>query len=364
MDNTELHYVSYDPEAIWRDMVSAYYAAGGETLHPGDEKEILLRAVLQIMTTAFAGIDNALRMDTLRYAVRDYLDVYGEKRNCPRIRAEAATASVSIVMQATGRTGTIPQGAPLTEDGEMTYLLNEEIPITGQAQTVEAEIVCSQAGAIGNGLLSGAALQFVTGYDAVTSVTVLEDATGGQDEETDEVYRERIRTNGLATVTTGPAEQYRSAAMAVSSQIVDAAAINGGNGVVNVYLLLSSSTGSDAIIAAVAAALSADNVRPLTDNVSVQLATAKEYTLNVTCTIPAGVNISEAITDAVAEYKTWQETVIGQPFNPDKLMAMLYQAGCSRVVFTSGSEFDGGTAEYTAIAANQYCTGTIAVTEA
>jgi hypothetical protein len=35
-------------------------------------------------------VDNALRMQTLRYAVGDYLDVLGEQRNCERIQASAA----------------------------------------------------------------------------------------------------------------------------------------------------------------------------------------------------------------------------------------------------------------------------------
>ena len=98
MDDTELHYLTYDPDEILKDMMFAYTVAGGDLLYPGDEKEMLLQAMLQIMVQAFAGIDNALRMDTLRYAVRDYLDIYGEKRNCIRIPAQAATATVKITM--------------------------------------------------------------------------------------------------------------------------------------------------------------------------------------------------------------------------------------------------------------------------
>ena len=46
MDNTELHYITYDPEAIWEKMMENYNKAGGEILYPGDEKEMLLRSVL------------------------------------------------------------------------------------------------------------------------------------------------------------------------------------------------------------------------------------------------------------------------------------------------------------------------------
>ena len=94
MDNTELHYLAYDPEAIWEQMMINYVEAGGDTVYPGDEKYMLLRGVLADIVQVFAGVDNALRMQTLRYAIGEYLDVLGELRGCERIKATAATATV------------------------------------------------------------------------------------------------------------------------------------------------------------------------------------------------------------------------------------------------------------------------------
>lgn len=88
MDNTELHFLTFDPEEMYRDMMEIYMASGGEALYPGDEKEILLRGVQQIMVTGFAAVDNALRMSTLRYAAGNYLDLLGENRGCERLQAE------------------------------------------------------------------------------------------------------------------------------------------------------------------------------------------------------------------------------------------------------------------------------------
>ena len=127
MDTSAVHYVSYDPDAIWREMLTAYVDAGGDILYPGNEKEMLLRAVLAIVTQVFAGVDNALRMDTLRYAVGDYLDLYGEKRNCDRIAASAAECTVTIQFSASGKSRTIPAGTALTADGVMFYQLKNDI---------------------------------------------------------------------------------------------------------------------------------------------------------------------------------------------------------------------------------------------
>lgn len=357
--DSELHYLTYDAEEMWEAMQMAYVDAGGDILYPGDEKEMLLRGVQSILMLSFAGIDNALRMDTLRYAVREYLDIYGEKRNCYRIRATAATAKAAIVFRATGEAKTISAGTLVTADGQVLYRTAEDIAVTGLAETIEAEIVCTQTGAAGNGLAAGTEMQFLMPEDAAESIACSESASGGQNEEDDETYRERIRTYGLSAVTTGTKEQYRSAAMSVSSEVVDAAPVNAGDCTVNVYLLPASETGTEALIDAVEEALSPTDVRPLTDNVVVLLATKKTYTLNVQYTAEGVANINAAVASAVEAYQEWQDRAIGRHFNPDRLKALMYQAGCSLVVFGSGSAFDGGAAVYTEIEENEYCKGTI-----
>ena len=119
--------------------------------------------------------------------------------------------------------------------------------------------------------------------------------------------------------------------------------------------------GLAALLAAVTAALNDTTVRPLTDHVTVAAATAVPYTLNVRYSYDGSSGTQTLITEAVSEYKAWQEQTIGRAFNPDKLAAMLYQAGATRVLWGTGSNFDSGTVEYTEIEANEYCSGTISL---
>lgn len=360
MQDTGLHYVTYDPDELWQAMMEAYVGAGGEVLYPGNEKEIMLRAVQQMFIQAFAGVDNGIRMATLRYAVREYLKVYGGGRNCPYIEATKATATVTITFRSTGTPETIEAGEALTEDGAMLYTLDEAVEDTGEARTVTATITCSKAGAAGNGLLAGAQLQFLLQHPGVESVVCAGDAAGGQDDEDWEAYRERIHAKGLVSVTTGTEESYRSRAMAVSSVILDAKPLAASDLTVCVYLLLSDETGAAAIIAAVTEALNPKTERPLTDRVTAALATKVSYSLEVQYGVPAGSSIESAVAEAVQAYADWQDRHIGRPFDPDKLKSLLYQAGATRVVFGSGSEFDGGsTIEYTEIEDNEVCSGTI-----
>ena len=357
--DSEIHYLSYDPEEIWKEMILAYIEAGGDILYPGDEKEMLLRGVQSIVTQVFAGVDAALRMDTLRYAVGEYLDIYGEKRNCTRIPAAAATCTVEIKFRASGTAKTLAAGTALTADGEHLYLLTDAVEQTGYEQTINAEVICRETGGFGNGLLAGTQMQFMVPNPAVLSVYAIRDASGGQDEEDDDVYRERIRNFGLINTTTGPQTQYESAAMNVTSEILDARALNLGAGVVGIYLLLASDTGAAAILDRVSAALNAQDVRPLTDTAEVYRATQMPYELKVQYAQEAGSNITTAIGEAVEEYQKWQDEKIGRAFNPDKLMAMLYQAGAIRVVWGDGSHFNNGAVQYTTIAENAHCKGKI-----
>ena len=363
MDNTELHYLTYDPDEIWNEMMVNYVEAGGDILYPGDEKEMLLRSVLADIVQIFAGADNALRMQTLRYAVGTYLDVLGEMRGCDRITATAATATVTITTNATGKSSVLEAGSRMTADGEIFYELEEDLTLSGYQETLTATVIADRTGSVGNGLIAGAEMGLAISNEAVNSIIVATDASGGNEREDDDTYRERIREYGLASVTTGPAQQYEAVAKSVSSVIVDAKALNLGGGSVGVYLILSSSSGQAAIIASVLSALSADSVRPLTDAVSVQLATNVPYTLNVEYQSDGSSAVTEAVASAVSEYQDWQDNTIGRAFNPDRLMSAIYQAGATRVLWGDGSNFNTtGDVEYTEITQTQRCYGTITIT--
>ena len=121
-------------------------------------------------------------------------------------------------------------------------------------------------------------------------------------------------------------------------------------------------TGAAALIQDVEEALNSEDVRPLTDTVSVYQATDVTYTLNVKYLCDNSSATTQAVEDAVTEYQKWQDSTIGLAFNPDRLMAALYQAGCTRVIWDTGSAFDGGNVEYTQIEANERCKGTITLT--
>lgn len=363
MADNELHYVIMDSETIWDEMMKAYIAAGGDILYPGDEKEMLLRAVQYIAMTILAKVDNALKMDTLTYAVRDYLKEYGRKRSCEYIEAVPATAQITITMTQTGNARTLEAGTQLTADGSLIWETVEDIELTGTAQTLSTTIRCLTAGIAGNGLPIGTEMQFMEGLEGLESAVTTAAGSGGVNAEDEEVYRERIRNYGLGTVTTGPAAQYEKAAAEVTTQIIDVKALNDGDGKVGIYLLTESGADTETIYASVLQKLNDQTARPLTDLVSVHAATEKAYTLDVKVWYDIHTALTQPIADTIADYQEWQDLKIGRAFNPDKLISMLYQSGCDRVqILGTSSGIDGGSIEYTEIPERARCTGTITPT--
>ena len=266
---------------------------------------------------------------------------------------------MQITFKANGYAQTIPAGTELTADGAILYHLTEDIAQTGSAQTITTTIECSEAGELGNGLVNGTQMQFIQTNDAILSIYTTSAATGGQDEESDDDYRERIWAHGLASVPTGPSDQYEAAAEAVSPLVLDAKAYEDGDGVPGIYLVLAEGADEAAMIQTVEDALTPQSVRPLTDHVQVHIAEKVEYTLHVNVWYPAGLNIEDAIREAISDYKDWQENTIGRTFNPDKLTASLYQLGATRVQYADGDGIDGGGAVYTEIDKRSHCSGTI-----
>ena len=368
MADTELHYLTYDPEAMWEDMIVAYVEAGGDILYPGDEKEILLRGVQLILVQAYAAFDHAARMRTLRYAIGEYLDLIGETRGVLRMEAVAASAEMEVNVRATVGTYTLEAGTLFTFDGSNYYEVAEDISALsdGNPLTISCQVICTEPGASGNGLPVGTQMTPVQGNPNISSAELLTATTGGLEQEDDEDYRSRIRESGYIN-TTGPREAYRAEARGVSAAIRDANAIMSAAGTVKVALLFEDGTTQDdktTLIAAVATALSADDKRPLTDNVVVAEAGQVSYTLNVSYTIPpnAPSDVSAAVTSAAAQFKEEQEGQIGIPFDPYRLLSLLYSAGATRVEFLTGSSIGGQPIAYTTIDGDKALAGTITLT--
>lgn len=383
----EIHYLSYDPDAMWNEMMSIYAAAGGDVLFPGDEKYILLRSVQQMLIAAYAAHDNAARMRTQRYAVGDYLDLIGEGMRLPRVEAKAAQTTLAVTIKAASTTVSVAAGTQYTCNGMLVFETSEEAARTcaaGEEVTLSIPAVCTTEGIAGNGVAAGTLLQAMGNEAHVLRVELLSDSAGGSERETDEEYRERMEESSYIDTTTGPASQYRAQALAVSSEIMDARAVADSEysedgvgteyglakGQVMVSLLfdeaMEESDRAD-LIGEVKSALSAQEARPLTDVVLVQEAERVPFSLTVHFAVDearTGALVSRTqVIAAAEEYAAWQCAQLGRAFDPYRLISMLYSAGCSRVEIDEASTVNGGAVVYTSIKPTQAMQGSVVMEE-
>jgi phage-related baseplate assembly protein len=182
--------------------------------------------------------------------------------------------------------------------------------------------------------------------------------------ESDANFRRRILLAMEKISTAGASGSYIYHALSVSAVVKDAAVASPSPGEVVVAVLSADGNGvpdSD-LLAAVAAAVNAENVRPLTDHVTVQGATLVEYSITAVLTLKSGASselVRAAAALAVAEYAAAQHR-LGATVALSGIYAALHeQSGVVKVALSS-PETDIEASSFAA----PYCTAITVTVEA
>lgn len=152
--------------------------------------------------------------------------------------------------------------------------------------------------------------------------------------ERDDDYRERGRQAPYGFSTAGPLAAYKYHAKSAHSDVLDAKVDRPEPGVVRITVLSRSPGGvpSEAVLAAVRTALSADDIRPLTDTLLVVAATVVRYVVKGRIYVASGAAPEPLLEAAKAATKLYtdQQFAIGEAVTPSGLYAALHQPGASR----------------------------------
>lgn len=354
---SQINFVDYDSENIIAELVSQFEAVTGETLQPSDERRIFLNQLAQVIVGLNANINDTGNQVLLRTARGETLEALGEFWGVERIGAKTARTTLKFTLSEAQKVPVvIPMGTRATPDGT-TYFATVgvlEIPVGSIDGSIEA--VCLTGGAIGNGYTAGQIKYVVDNVPFLAGVENIEKTSGGADEESDDSLRERIRLAPESLSTAGTVEGYEYYARSASADVGDVVVYAPANdttlteeeraaqaGRVYVYILKADGTipdVSDRVLTDVANAVTAKNVRPLTDFVTVSAPKVVTYSINLSYYISADNlsrvdEIKTAVSNAIAEYVKWQDTKIGRNISPDKLRNLMYNAGASRVIITT-----------------------------
>lgn len=142
-------------------------------------------------------------------------------------------------------------------------------------------------------------------------------------------------TNGLLVISIA------SDGALTAEETIDVSFTQDMAGNVYIYALMDDGTiATDTIKDAIAAACSADNVRPITDVVSVKDPEYVDYSVDCTYYIDKNTTLSVStiegkIRAAIDKFKSWQNGRLGRDINPSKLQSLLMVDGVKRVDITS-----------------------------
>lgn len=157
--------------------------------------------------------------------------------------------------------------------------------------------------------------------------------------ETDTDYRRRIQLSLEGFSTAGPEGAYIFQALSADGQVLDASAISPSPGdvVVTVLSRTGDGTADQALLDIVNAALSAEDVRPLTDNVTVQSAAIVNYTVEATLYFYSGPGSEQALANAQAAIEAYTEKQhrLGLDVTLSGVYAALHQSGVQGVDLVS-----------------------------
>lgn len=157
--------------------------------------------------------------------------------------------------------------------------------------------------------------------------------------EDDDAFRERIQLSWAQLNTAGARNAYRFHAKSADNDVLDADAYgpetHNRPGEVDVYVLSRTGNGeaSPGLTEKVMSELSADEVRPLTDYVSVKSATIVSYAVTAELDIPDGPDAQTVLENAISTLTSY--TLLSHRINGlvplSAIYAALQQPGVSRV---------------------------------
>ena len=334
-------------EAVQAQMVDDYQTKYKEvtgktqTLSRADPATLILYACSVQIYQMMLFLDMAGKQSLLKYAYGSYLDNLAALKGIKRKEPGKATVTVRFILseKRTAPVG-IPAGTKVSA-GSVYFETTEynEIP-AGETETLIV-CTCTEAGTTGNGLEKGSVNTLVDPIAYVAAVESVDASAGGTDTESDDDLRYRVYAAPFSWSTAGPQEAYRYWAMEYNSEISDVYVGSPEPGEVLVEFLMQDGVLPEAsIVSGLQEYLASEEIRPLTDKVTVQAPETVSFDINLTYYInrsdrSKASSIQEAVETAVTVYRAWQGARIGRDINPSELIRQVIQAGAKRAEVTA-----------------------------
>lgn len=342
----DIDFVETDTETIESSLIALYESLvqqvpGRERykVYPASPERLFISWIASVIVQQRVLINETAKKNVPRYADGEYLDSLAELfKDLERLPASPASAVFRFyISEAQQQSIIIPAGTRVSFDGTIMFATKENLEIKAGSLYGDIEGECTTPGTIGNNLAAGQVKDLVDIYDYYQKAENITATSGGAEEEDDASYYERMRESMESFSTAGPMNGYIYFTKSVSAAVADVVATSPTPGVVDVRVLLrDGQQATEAVLKEIEEALNADDVRPLTDTVTVSVPETVPFDVDVTFYIAqpnaaSATVIEAAARQAVKDYISWQTSKIGRDINPSYLTAKLMEAGAKRV---------------------------------
>lgn len=337
----DISFAETDAEIVKKEIIARYETIAGRTLADGDPVRLFLLSIAELLILQRNLIDYTGKMNLLAYSKGDFLDHLGALLDVERIPAKRAETTLTFVLSTAETGAIIPEGTRVTTQDERAYFATAEaLSIPAGQLTAQVAAICTEPGDAGNHLAIGSLTKLVDPLPYVDSVKNATVTAGGADKESDESYRERIHEAPESFSDAGSYGAYAFFAKSANPDIADVFITSPSPGKVKIVpLMTGGEIPEEEVLKDVLEACNDKTVRPLTDQVSVQAPTVKNYDIQITYYIGAdsesfSATIQQAVTEAVNQYVEWQKEKLGRDINPSQLMKNIIEAGAKRAEIT------------------------------
>lgn len=312
------------------------------SLAAGDPIRVLLYAAALDLFQTEEYVDRAGKQDLLKYSYGEFLDNLAANRGVTRKAASAAVTTIRFTAsEVKDYALSIPEATRVTNGDGIYFKTTEYAEIAAGAEYVDVEAVCTETGVRGNDLLAGQINVLVDPLPYIETVANITTSDGGAAEESDESLAERVYLAPSSYSVAGPSDAYAFWARTYNAGIGSVKPTTPEPGAVDLYILMADGTlPEDEMIEGLQEFIQSEEIRPMTDLVTVKRPGVVDYSIALTYYIRASdkaraVAIQQEVREAVDAYVAWQSAEIDRDINPDELLRRIMAAGAKRVELTA-----------------------------
>ncbi len=323
---------------ILADLITSWESSTGETLLESAPERHELVAVATVLSHFNTMINMVGRENFLSFATGDQLDYLGDNFNVDRLSPSFAVTTIQCTLEtALTNDYTVPAGVRIeSSDGAYIFETDDRVALKPGDTSFTVSATCTTSGdgandyAVGsiNNLLDTLSFDSLNNGDwQNTEIT-----TGGAATESDYRYRERIRLAQDLPSTAGSVNAYKYHTFTTSSDIAD----------VNVYLsddlstiyIVFVNTGGTvpnaAQVSAVEEYINSDDIKPISDIVVVEAATADSFNIMLSFDYYSDremttEDISDEIESSLTEYTATLKENLGRDVYVNKIRQLAMQ---------------------------------------